>query len=398
MRNPFRRRESADPEQRSLDVGSLPSFPAADLASPEAISVDGALRLAPVFAAGRLLASSVSGLPLQVYRRSGDTRQQIAPPSLFVQPSATGTLNDWIFRAMTSLVYRGNAVGLIVGRDKMEYPTEIEWADPADVFVQNDGLMFGRGSFTEPVWHWRGQRIPSEDIVHIPWFTLPNRVWGLSPLAAYARTVSTSLSAQKFSDDWFKAGGVPPGRFRNQNQTVPQDEANRIKTRLLQAMRTHEPLVYGNDWEFEPFTISPSEAKFVETMKLGASQIAAIYGIPPEMIGGETGHSMTYQNVEQQSINFVQFTLMPWLTKLETAFSRLLPRNQYVKFNADAMIRTDAETRYRNYARARIIGESNIDEIRALEDKPPLPNGQGEDYTPLPILAGTSVPPPSATA
>ncbi|HEY9375184.1 phage portal protein [Streptomyces sp.] len=392
MRNPFRRwgwtRHEA--ERRDLSASSV-SWPVQDLASPTAVTEEGALRLAPVFAAGRLLASSVASLPIQQYRKMGDDRAKLPLSSLFVQPSALGTIDDWVWRAMTSLVYRGNAVGVATQRDYLEYPTQIEWLNPANVSVQDWNAMGERGSVTDPVWSYLGEELPSEDVVHIPWFTLPGRVWGLSPIAAYAVTVSTGLSAQQFSDDWFRSGGVPPGRFKNSMQTVDQKDANIIKRRLVQAIRSHEPIVYGKDWDYEPISVNPTEAKFVETMRLTATQIAAIYGIPPEKIGGETGGSYTYSSPEQRQIEFIQDALLPWLTKLENHLSALLPRGQYIKFNADALIRVDIETRYSVYAKARLIGKNSIDEIRALEDEPPLPNGEGQDYTPLPIQAGQTV-------
>lgn len=351
-----------------------------------------ALRLAPVFASGRLLASSVASLPLQVYRQTGEQRQRLPSPSLFTAPSAQGTLHDWVFRAMTSLVYRGNAVGLITGRDRLEYPTSVEWLNPEYVQVIDSMPELGApGSYTRPIWYYLGRVIPAEDLVHIPWFSVPGRVWGLSPLAAFAASVTTGLAAQDYSAEWFTNGGVPPGTFSNAAQEVDQADAEVIKQRLVQAIRTREPIVYGRDWQYTPISVSASEAKFVDTMRLTATQIANIYGIPPERIGGETGTSMTYQNVEQQSIEFVQFTLLPWLRKLEDAFSALLPRGQYVKFNADALIRSDILTRYATYEKARLIGLMSIDEIRALEDLPPLPNGQGADHTPLPLAAGTQI-------
>ena len=139
--------------------------------------------------------------------------------------------------------------------------------------------------------------------------------------------------------------------------------------------------MYGRDWDYTPISVPPEEAQFVETMKMTTNQIAAIYGIPPEMIGGESGSSMTYANVEQQQINFVMFTLRPWLVALETAFSALLPDRQYVKFNSDALIRADLKTRWEvNEIRLK-NGVASIDEIRAQEDQPPLPNGQGAQFT-----------------
>jgi len=101
------------------------------------------------------------------------------------------------------------------------------------------------------------------------------------------------------------------------------------------------------------------------------------------MIGGESGSSLTYSTVEQNALNFAQFTLHPWIQKLEEEFSSWLPEPQFVKFNLDAMIRVDAKTRREIYQIDRNIGLRNIDEIRALEDEAPLPDGQGQDYTPL---------------
>lgn len=401
MRNPFRGlrgpRGQDQEEERLLDSTSV-SWPTQPLSAPGALNEDGALRLGAVLAAGRLLAANLSAVDLRVYRQVGDVQQQLPLPSLFNQPCAVGTLHDWVFRMVSSLAYRGNAVGVVTARDYLEYPTAVEWLDPANVLCE-DRLQLAPlgapGSFTNPKFFYLGELLPREDVVHIPWFQLPGRVWGLSPLGAYAVTVSTGLSAQKFSDDWYRSGGVPPGQFRNSNQTVEQKDATLIKQRLVSAIRSHEPIVYGKDWEYTPFTISPNEAQFVETMRLTASQIASIYGIPPEMIGGETGGSMSYSSPEQRQIELVQFALLPWLSLMESHLSMLLPRGQFVKFDADRLIRADEKTRFEVHEKKRLIGYDNIDGIRADENLPPLPDGKGQDYTPLPIAAGAkvSVPP-----
>ena len=385
MKNPFRRRA----EQRNLtapwDVG-----PSASSGIP--MTPERALTLAPVYAAGRLLGSWLASMPIQQYRRVGETRQKLPLSSLFLQPSAQGVRYDWIFRAVTSMAYQGNAVGYITAWDSYQYPTSIEWLNPAEVSVV-DSQPSGPGSFVQPLWYWRGRPVSAENLVHIPWFVLPGRVWGLSPIGAYAMTVATGLAAQKFSADWFAGGGAPPGTFKNETQTLDQTEATVMKKRFGQAMRSHEPIVFGRDWTYTPISVSANEARFVETMRLGATEIAGIYGIPPELIGGETGGTMSYSSPEQRQIELVQFSLMQWTAKFEAHFEVLLPRPQYVKFNVDAQIRPDIATRYSSYQTARMIGMLNVDEIRALEDLPPLPNGAGQDYTPLAIKPGTGAAP-----
>ena len=376
-------------EERAID--SVPW----DVGGPlraASVSVDQALGLVPVFASVRLLSSQVASLPLQTYRKTGDSRQKIPPFPLFVRPSVQGTLYDWLHRCMTSLTLRGNAFGYITARDRDQYPTMIEWLHPDDVKVE-DRMPSGPGSYTQPVWYWQGRVIPGEDLLHIPWFTVPGRILGLSPIGACAATISTGISAQHYTNDWFDAGAVPPGEFRNTGKRVTQEEADIISARLNAAIKRRKPLVYGNDWEYKPIAVAAHEAKFIETQRLTATQIASIYGIPPEMIGGEAGGPLTYNTVQSNAEGLEKFTLRPWLTLLEAAFFQLMPRPQYVKFNVDSLLRTDLQTRMASYQTGRQIGLYSIDEARAIEDLPPLPNGQGQDYTPLEILTKQAGPP-----
>ena len=347
-----------------------------------------ALSLGPVYSSVRLLAESISTLPMKFYRRLGDDRSpMVSPPQLFAQMIADGTLVPWLHRCVTSKALRGNAFGWVVSRDGFGFPTSLEWLAPCDVAVDDRPGKLG--------WLVRGREVAREDIVHIPLFTLPGERLGMSPIGSYARTLGVGLQAQSYASDWFAGGGFPPGTFKNSAKTVGQEEADVIKGRLVNAIRTRTPLVYGSDWDFNPIQVPPEEAQFVETMKMTTNQIAAIYGIPPEMIGGESGSSMTYANVEQQQINFVMFTLRPWLVRLETAFSALLPDRQYVKFNADALIRADLKTRWEVNQIRYNMGAASIDEIRAQEDQPPLPDGQGQSYGPQQAIASQPADTPS---
>jgi len=376
-----------DEERRAVEQRTVTSVPwntGGSLATPSAPpSVDSALALGAVYAASSLIARTVAGLPLKAYRNVAGRKIELEQlPSLFDEPSVQGDLFDWLHRAVTSLCLYGNAYGLITNRDGFGYPTGIEWLNPEHITVV-DFAFVGPGSFLEPIWRWRGRMITKDDLVHVPWFTLPWRVRGLSPLAAYANSVTTGLGAQQFSADWFTNGGVPPGDFKNNAKVVAREEAEEISDRLINSIRRHRPIVHGMDWDYKPFQISPNEARFIETMKLTATQIAAIYGVPAERIGGEKGSSMTYQNVEQESIDFVQFTVLNYVRKLESAFFKLLPTRQYVRFNLDALIRPDMKARFEAYMMQRRMGFANIDELRDNESLPPLPNGEGESYAPL---------------
>ncbi|MCX3064212.1 phage portal protein [Streptomyces beihaiensis] len=375
-------------------ITSVPWNQGGPTASGGAVTVDRVLRLAPVYAAGRLLASNLASAPLRQFRETSDGVQLLPLSSLFNGPSSQGNLNDWMWRAVLSMVYRGNAVGYITARDYLGYPTMVEWL-PMDWVQVVDSMPYGRGSFVNPIWYVLGHEVDPVDLVHIPWFTLPGKILGLSPIGAFASMATTSLAAQEYMEAWHATGGVPPGTFKNTAKKVDQAEAAVIKQRLVQAIKTRQPIVHGTDWDYTAITVPAYEAQFIATLKLGATQLAAIYGVPPELIGGETGGSMSYSSPQQREIELIQFTLLPWMSKLESHLSMLTPRGQCVKFDADALVRLDPLTRWSIHEKKRLIGAANIDEIRNDEHRPPLPNGQGQDYTPLPIAAGVSVRPPT---
>lgn len=386
LRTAVRRLLGRGEEQRTLSA--LP-WDIGGMVGQRQVTPSQALSLVPVFGAVRLLAAQVASLPLQTYRKVGDGRVKVPTGSLFTQPAAHGTLYDWLHRCVTSLALRGNAYGLITARDAYGFPTMIEWLHPDHVQCQ-DSALSGPGSFIQPIWTWNGRLLPAENLVHIAWFTQPWKVQGLSPIEACESTISTGVSAQTYTSDWFANGAVPPGKFKNSEKTVSQSEGDEIKARLVTAIRSRKPLVYGSDWDYEPIAVSANEAKFIETMQMNATQIATIFGVPPEKIGGQAGGSLTYNTTEQDSIDFEKWSLRPWLECLEEAFSALLPRGQYVKFNVDALLRTDLAARMQAYQVARNIGLMNIDEARALEDLQPLPNGEGKDYTPLLVQVAAS--------
>jgi hypothetical protein len=145
----------------------------------------------------------------------------------------------------------------------------------------------------------------------------------------------------------------------------------------VSAIRSHEPIVYGADWDFNALSVSPEESQFIETMKINATQMAAIFGIDPEEVGGERGGSLTYNNLEQDSARFARRTLRSWLVRLEQEFTALRPAGEMVRFNLDDFLRADLKTRYEAHHIALDDGWMTKDEVRADEGLPPLPNGEG---------------------
>jgi HK97 family phage portal protein len=351
-------------------------WPEAGAGGQAVASVSRALALVPVFGAVRTLADLVASLtPVLYVNDSRGIPQRQPTPSLFAQPSIHGTLYDWLFRAVVSMGLQGDAIGLITAKDFYGFPTMAEWLNPEQV-ATNDGKLYGPGSYMNPMWWWWGRPIDPAQLIHIPWFTLPYRVRGLSPIGAYQTTTNVGIGAQEFAQNWFGQGGVPPGSFKNAERVIDHDDAIEITNRLTARLQARKPLVYGRDWEYTPIAIKPHEAQFVETMKLTATQIAVIYGLPAKKLGGTTGESMTYSTTELDNIDLLTMSLRPWLRRFECAFTKLFPRGHYVKFDAHDMLLLDAKTKA-TVDQMSLGGVGNpwrtADEVRADHDWAPEP-------------------------
>ena len=334
-------------------------------------SMSSALSVVPVFAACRLISDSIATLPLQAYRKTGDVRTPIALPAVF----DTETRIEWVQQALMSLLLRGNAYGLVVARSDDGTPKRVQWLNPERVDIDETG--------TKPVFRYNGTVVPDVDMKHIPAYAMPGTVKGLSPIGACSMLADTGAATQKMMRDWFAGRGIPGVTAQNTSKVLSAAEAETVSDRLRARMRTGQPFVHGSDWDINFMSLPADDAGFVSSAKLNATQVATIYGIPPEEIGGETGSSLTYSTVEMNQHRLAALTLRPWMAKLEQEFSAWIYRPRFVKFNVDAMIRVDTRTRYDVHKIAREIGLNNTDELRTLEDLPPLPDGMGQDYTPL---------------
>lgn len=388
----FNRRKSNDEEQRT--ISSLPWV--AGGPRPSMVSAENAASLVPVWASVRILADNIASLPIDAFRKGNGelTPQAFIPPLLF-QPSARDTRFQWIHKCVVSLALRGNAYGMVVARDNLGFPTQVEWLNPDDVYLDQTG--------SSPVWYYQGKKVEDpKDIVHIPWVVKPGEILGMSPVQVFASTIGVGLAATEYGRRWFDNGGVPPGVMKNSDRSLTPEEAKDTQRRAAQTIASGKPLILGQDWDFEAISVNPEEAQFLATIKANATQIAAIYGVPATMVGGEPGGSMTYANVEMEVNNLIVLTLRPWIVRLETAFSSLLANAEEVRFNVDAMIRTSVKERYDNYKTALDSGWMNVDEVRAKENLPPLPNGEGKTYkgtgTPSPPPPVAPTPPEGVTA
>ncbi len=340
------------------------------------------MQVSAVWACVRLLADSVSMMPLHGYTMRGDVRVPTADPSLIVKPSADATTTEWVYMTMVSLLLRGNCYGHIVGRDSMRYPTQIELMDPDRVNMLTD--TSGR-----TVYNYSGNQVPTEDVVHLRAFRLPGRQRGLSPIQYAASTINTESAAAGFGLDFFN-NGAHPSSILSTDSTLTQEQALTAKERFIAAVKGREPAVLSGGLKYDQIQVSPTDSQFLETQKYGVQEICRIFGVPPEMVASTSGASMTYANVEQRALDFLTYSVQPWLTRLESAYALLLPGQRHVRFDTSVLTRTDFQTTMTATAIGIASKQMTVDEARAKRDEPPLTSEQKTDLELVPLTVSVT--------
>jgi HK97 family phage portal protein len=274
-------------------------------------------------------------------------------------------LVDFLYAALQSLLVRGNAYGLIVDRAGAGLlPSQVELLAPERVQVEANSRI---------IWRLDGQEVDPASIWHVKAFTAPGRVLGLSPIAHARQAIGLGLGAEKWASKFFGESAIPSGVLTS-DQDIKQERADQLKARWRERHAGNRDIaVLGSGAKFQAITIPPEEAQFLETTQANVRAICRYYRMQPEMIASEAGGSLTYANVEQRALDFLTFTLRPWIVRLETALSALLSSTTTVKFNAAALVRTDLLTRYQAHESAIRAGWKLRSEVRELEDLPPIP-------------------------
>lgn len=330
-------------------------------------STSAATHLGPVLATYRHLYDYVSTLPADFYRIDGPNREKVAPPELIRNIDDEIGLGTWLGQAIYGIASEGNAVGRVAGLTGYGLPQMIRWS----------GDWQG-GEDTD--WWLNGKPLPDSLVAHIPWIVPPGKRLGISPIEIAYPIVKAGLSAQEYADVK-RGGGIPPTVLKNTAKTLTADEAGVMKSRAAESFSQGKPFVIGSDWDLSMPTIPPNHAQFIETFKLSANQIAAIYGIDPREIGGTADNNLEYSTDESRALSRAQ-NARPYVTRLETAVSRWLPSNIQMKLNMDATVRADIKTRTEVVGLQLADGRLSVNEARALEDREPVPGG---DFYNVPV-------------
>jgi HK97 family phage portal protein len=352
----------------------LPTYAAVNVTSGET-----AMQSVAVRAAVDLICSLSSELPLDVFRGKGRERRSLKTPSYLLDPAGDGYgLQDWAYQVLQSWLLRGNVFGEVLDRASQGgFPTQVSLHHPDDV----SGYLDADGNIR---WLIGGREVTRlEDFLHRRANAVPGRVLGLSVISAHAAQIGLSLTTTQFGLQWFRDGAHPGGLLTNEDHDLNDPtgtKAQTVKERFMAALRgTREPAVLGKGWKYQQVQIAPEESQFLETQGWTAAECARIFGPGvAEVLGysssGE-GSSLTYTNRVERSADLLQFAINKWLRRLERLLSDMLPAQQYVRIDRDALLEMTTLDRYKAYEIALRNGFRVIDEVREDEDLRPVPWG-----------------------
>jgi HK97 family phage portal protein len=304
-------------QRHDRDLFQIGSIAPASTYAAVAVNPTTAMQHSAVWACVDLIGSTISTLPLAAYRR-GDPNPLPDLPPILRQPSATMGTADFLWAVLQCLLVRGNAYGLIVDRAGAGLlPAQVELLAPERVQVEANSRV---------IYRIDGQEVDPASIWHVKAFCTAGSVVGLSPIAHARQAVGLGVAAEKYAAKFFGESAIPSGVLTS-DQDIKQDRADQLKARWRQSHGGNRDIaVLGNGARFQAVTIPPEEAQFLKTSRANVAAVARYFRVQPELIGAESGGSLTYANVEQRALDFLQFTLRPWLVRLRRPCRRCCPR------------------------------------------------------------------------
>lgn len=389
------------PKIDNRTVGSSYSFYMGGSSAGKNVNERSAMQMTAVYSCVRILAEAVAGLPLHLYRYKEDGgKERAIDNNLYhlLHDEPNKEMSSFIFREtlMTHLLLWGNAYAQIIRNGKGEvvalYPLM-----PNKMQVDRDEngelyYIYTRSSDETKTMEGVTVYLTPRDVLHIPGLGFDGLV-GYSPIAMAKNAIGLAIATEEYGAKFFANGAAPsgvlehpgtikdPSRLRENWNSTFGGSANSGKVAVLE-----------EGMKYTPISISPEQAQFLETRKFQIDEIARIFRVPPHMVGDLEKSS--FSNIEQQSLEFVKYTLDPWVIRWEQSLSRALlneekKRKYFFKFNLEGLLRGDYESRMSGYAVARQNGWMSANDIRELENMDKIP---AEDGGNLYLINGNMLP------
>ena len=349
-----------------------------------------ALQHIAVYACVRVLSEAIAQLPLHVYKYNEKGKERVPQHPLYflLHDQPNPEMTSFVFREtlMSHLLIYGNAYAQIIRNGRGDvlglYPLM-----PDKMKVDRDEknrliYIYSRYDEANPNLKEQGDIVLyADEVLHIPGLGFDGLV-GYSPIALAKNAIGISIACEEYGASFFGNGASPSGVLEHPGVIKNPERVRDAWQRAYGGRNAHKVAVLEEGMKFTPIAIPNNEAQFLETRKFQIDEIARIFRVPPHMVGDLDKSS--FSNIEQQSLEFVKYTLDPWVSRWEQAMVRALlsaeeKKKYFFKFNVDGLLRGDYQSRMTGYATARQNGWMSANDIRELENMDRIPEELGGD-------------------
>ena len=358
-------------EARAIDFSTA-------FGSGVSVTPETALTFTAVWSAIRLLSESVSSLPISVFKKetNGDTIEAINDPSyslLKFKPNSYQNKITFFEKIMMDLCVNGNSY-VYIERNRLAKPTGLYCLNYEDVTIKNqDNLLYYEDKKKRTIHE-------SDNILHFTGLTTEG-VTGLSPITQNMKSIGWSQAIEEYGNTFFKNGAKLSGVLQT-DRALSETAIDRLRSSFNNTYSkltgANQTAILEEGLTFKPINISPEQAQFLASRTFSIEEICRIWNIPPHMLGDLSKSS--FNNIEMQSQEFVTYTLMPYLTRIEMELNLKLFRTSeigkmFVKFNTAGLLRGNIKDRADYYKTAIANGWMSINEVRAKENMNKIQDG-----------------------
>ena len=361
--------------------------------SGERVDEKSAMQIATVYACVRLLAESIAGLPLHLYRytsSSGSDKERAKDHPLYKilyrQPNPEMTSFSFWETMVLQILLWGNSYAQVI-RDGKNNVLALYPLPPENVEVDRDDkghIYYIYHAYTDEVPGETNKDIyfRSDEIFHVPGLSY-NGLVGISPIAMMKNSLGTTIAVEKYGSAFFKNGAQPAGVLEHPGVLKNPEKIRENWSDVYGGpSNAHKVAVLEEGMQYKAISLPPEDSQFLSTRQFGVTEICRIFRVPPHLV--QDMQHATFSNIEHQSIDFVVHTLTPWLVRFEQAIVKdlLLPDEQdtyFPKFNVDGLLRGDYQSRMQGYATGISNGFLSPNDIHRLENMDLIPAEKGGD-------------------
>ena len=334
-------------------------------------------RVNAIFSAVSLISDTISTLPVDSYIRRDGARFAFRPrPAWVQQPDVDTTKEAFYGSLIVSMLLDGNGF-VRVFRDGAGRVVNMTVLNPAKVEIRKDKV----GGVTY-IYEGEGKPLNKNELMHIPDVVRPGETRGISRVTALKDNFGLALALESYAARFFGQGASTQGIIEFPGNLTPEQAKQLVDgfdARHKGFRKSHKTGVLSGGAKYVNTSVENDKAQFIDSRRMAVEDVARAFNIPPHLLG--LPGTNTYSSVEQNNIAFVTHTLRPIVQKLESAFTPLMANEPggttaFIKFTLDGLLRGDANSRFTAYSTGLQAGYLTINDIRRLEDLPPVDGGE----------------------